>query len=149
MMANTLSAKTKRCGIVISCLYLELRPVNGASIQPRRRACLEPATSQPELLQRLAEKNRSRFSRSSRRILLLAAMNQPIKKCSGGDDDRGCAHRAAVPQSNTASNAPLRVGRVFNNQLRNLGLFDFQVRLRLQHFAHLEAVSLLVALGSR
>ena len=40
-------------------------------------------------------------------------------------------------------------GQRFHHQISNFGLLDFQVGLRFQHFAHLEAVGLLVALGAR
>ncbi len=39
--------------------------------------------------------------------------------------------------------------RLFDNQIRNLRLLDLQIWLRLQHFAHLEAIGLFVALRSR
>ena len=39
--------------------------------------------------------------------------------------------------------------RTIYNQVRHFRLLDLQVRLRLQHFAHLQAVGLLVALRTR
>ena len=48
--------------------------------------------------------------------------------------------------------ASLNAGRAddgFHNQIRHFRLLDFQIRLRFQHLAHLQAVGLLVALRAR
>ena len=37
---------------------------------------------------------------------------------------------------------------LLENQIRHFGLLDLQVRLRLEHFLHLQAICLLVALGA-
>ncbi len=37
----------------------------------------------------------------------------------------------------------------FQNHIRDFGLLDFQIRLRFEHFAHLQAIGLLIALGTR
>ena len=40
-------------------------------------------------------------------------------------------------------------GSRLHDQIRDFRLLDFQIRLRLQHLAHLQAIGLLVALGAR
>ena len=70
-----------------------------APVQPRRSAGLEAASAQAELLQRLAQQNRVGLARPSRRILLLAAVDQPVEERSGGDDDGLRADGAAVAQA--------------------------------------------------
>ena len=51
----------------ISRLHGETRPVDGAAIEARRRAGLEAAAAQAELLQRFAEKDGMAARRSVRR----------------------------------------------------------------------------------
>src|SRR5208282_5246150 len=88
MMRHSSRAEAEWSRIQIARLPLEARPLNGASVEPRRRPGLEPASAQPELLERFAQQNRRRFSRPSRRILLLPAMNQPVKKSPSSNDHR-------------------------------------------------------------
>jgi hypothetical protein len=104
-MQNTPRAKTERSRIQIAGLSLKARPVNGAPVETRRRPGLEPASAQPKLLERFAQQNRCRFSRSSRRILLLAAVNQPVEKSPGSNDDRVGRDAAPIAQQDAANNA--------------------------------------------
>src|ERR1700730_14614968 len=75
VMRHALGAKAERCGIGISRLLREARPIDSASIQARRRSSLEPATTQSQILQRLSEQHCVRFPRAPGGILLLPAMN--------------------------------------------------------------------------
>src|ERR1700722_4328896 len=111
VMRDALGAKAERCRIGITRLFCESRPVDAASIQPRRRPCLEPATAQSEILQRFAKKNRVRFSGSPGRILLLTAMNQSIEKSAGGDDYSFRAHGSTVAKLDSPDNTEIVVGR--------------------------------------
>jgi hypothetical protein len=70
----------------VARLLLEGLPANRPPVQPRRRAGLQPASAQPQRSQSLAQQNAGRLSASPRRILLLAAVNQPIQKRAGGDN---------------------------------------------------------------
>src|SRR6202043_4061262 len=88
VMRHAPSAKTERGRIQIARLPLKARPVNRPPVKPRRRSCLQRASPQPKLLKRFAQQNRRRFSRKTRRILLLPAMNQPFKKSPSSNDDR-------------------------------------------------------------
>jgi hypothetical protein len=87
-MRDAAGAKAERGGIRIARLPLKARPVDGAPVEPRRRPGLEPASAQPQLLERFAQQNGRRLSRTPRRILLLPAVNQPVEKSPGSDDDR-------------------------------------------------------------
>src|SRR5258708_32088706 len=105
VMCHSLGPKTEGRGIVVSRLLRETRPIDGAPIEARRRSGLEPASAQPEVLQRLSEQNRIRFPRTSRRILLFPTVNQTIEKSPGGDDDSLRADGAAVAQANSENAA--------------------------------------------
>src|SRR5208282_2736723 len=103
VMRHAPGAKAERSGIQIARLLLEARPVNRAPVETRRRPGLEPASAQAKLLERFAQQNRRRFSRTSRRILLLAAVNQPVKKSPGSDDDRISRNAPPIAQQDAAN----------------------------------------------
>src|SRR6202140_1761390 len=103
VMRNAPGAKTERSRIHIARLPLKARPVNRPPVKTRRRSRLKPASPQPKLLDRFSKQNRRRFSRTSRRILLLAAMNQPVKKSPSSNDDR--IRRNAPPIANDQTTA--------------------------------------------
>ncbi len=78
MMSDALGAKAERRGIGIARLKLEAGPVDGATIETRWGASLKPAAAQAELLQGFAQEDRSRFTRTSRRILLFTAVDKAV-----------------------------------------------------------------------
>ena len=78
MMSDASSAKAERRGIGIARLKLEAGPVDGATIETRWGASLKPAAAQAELLQGFAQEDRSRFTRTSRRILLFTAVDKAV-----------------------------------------------------------------------
>ena len=98
-MRDSLGAKAEWRGIDVAGLHLKLRPVDGAAVEARRRAGLQAASAKAELLQRFAEQNGGGFAGASRRILLFAAMDQPVEESSGGDDDGLGADGAAVAKA--------------------------------------------------
>ena len=111
VMRNALGAKAERRRIDVARLLGKARPVDAASVEARRSSGLEPASAQAELLQSLAQQNGVGFARTSRRVLLLAAVNQAVEKCSGRDDDGRRADRAAVAQANAENAAAVCGGR--------------------------------------
>jgi transcriptional antiterminator Rof (Rho-off) len=165
VMRHALGPEAEGRRVGVARLQREARPVDRASIKPRRRSRLQTAAAQAELLQRLAEQNCVRFPGTSGRILLLAAVDQSVEKSAGGDDYSLRADRAAIAQPNAENAVPVPVlGEIRLRRLLELNcnrwssstirlchfrLLDLQIRLRLQHFAHLEAISLLVALRAR
>src|SRR6267378_7699602 len=104
VMRHAPRAKAKWRRIQIARLPLKARPVNRPPVKPRRRPRLKPASPQPQLLKRFAQQNRRRFSRTSRRILLLPAMNQPVKKSPCSNNDRVRRNPPPIAKQNTADN---------------------------------------------
>src|SRR5664280_367129 len=144
-------SKTERRRVFIPRLLDELRPVDGAAIQARRGSRLEAALAQTQPLQGLAQQDAGRFATAPRRVLLLAAVDDAIEKCPGGDD-----HRSGVDHAPIAQLYPADPSRTFCSlfpvpcslyfEIHNLGLLDEEIRLALQDLAHLHAVECLVAL---
>src|SRR5579864_8200363 len=106
-MRNPLGAETKRGGIGVTGLHLKLRPIDGAAIEAGRGSGLEPASTQTQFLKRFAEKDCRGLAGAACGILLFAAVNQAIEKCSGGDDDGLGADGAAVAQFDSKNSATL------------------------------------------
>src|SRR5258708_20366996 len=101
VMRHALGSKTEGCWVDIARLLGKPRPVDRAPIKPRRRARLEPAPPQPEILQCFSKQNRIWLTGASRRILLRAPVNQAVEKFSGGDDHRLRPNSATPPPSTT------------------------------------------------
>src|ERR1700686_1866682 len=101
VMSDAPSAKTERSRTQIARLTLKARPANSSPAKPRRRSRLKPASPQPKLLERFSKQNRRRFSRTSRRILLLATMNQPVKKSPSSNDDRISRNTPPIAKQDT------------------------------------------------
>ena len=111
-MRDPPGTKAERGGIVVTGLHLKLRPVDGAAIEARRRARLEPATPQSKLLEGISQKHGGGFAGASRGILLFAAMDQAVQKRAGRDDDSGGADAASVAEADAEDSlASLTVGR--------------------------------------
>ena len=104
VMRDPLGAKAERRGIVIARLHGKLRPVDGAPVEPRRRARLQSATAQTQCLECFAEEDGGRFAASSGGILLLAAMDEAVQKRSRGDDYGLGRDRTAIAQLDAANN---------------------------------------------
>ena len=96
MVCDALGAEAERSGVNVARLHRKTRPIDGASIKARRSSRLKPAAAQPEFLQRLPQQNRVRLARAPRRILLLAAVNEPVEKRSRSNDDRLRAHGTPI-----------------------------------------------------
>ena len=77
-------------------------------VRPSRRGGVPVLRRQPRKSERLdefAEQYGGGFAAASGGIGLLAAVDEAVEKCSGGDNDgRGC-NRAAVAQANAATDA--------------------------------------------
>src|SRR5208283_3512993 len=102
VMRNPPGAEAERSRIQIARLLLEPLPINRASVEPRRRPGFEPASAQAKLLERFAQQHRCRFSRTSGGILLLSAVNQPVKKSPSSDDDRIRRNAPPIAQQDAA-----------------------------------------------
>ena len=99
---------------------------------------------QAQSAQLVAQQLRRRFAVPPAAVRHLADMGQAIQERPGGDDHRARFHGAPVAQQNAGDAAAFADG-----QRRHFGLLDAEVRFRLQHLAHAEAVQLLVHLRAR
>src|SRR5580704_7756146 len=133
-------AKTERSGIGITGLRFETAPVDGAAIEARRRSGLEPASAQTETLQSLTKQNGGRLAAPSGGIALLSAVNQSVEKRSGSNYGRARNDGSTIAKTNACDRS------IVEDYIDHFGLLDEEIRLRLEHFAHLDAVLLLVAL---
>src|SRR3954462_7886056 len=100
VMSHPPGSEAERRGILVTRLGCKARPINGSPVQARRCAGLQAASAQPKLLESFAQQHRILLSRTPRGILLLPAMDQPVQKCSGCDDDSASADRPTVAQAN-------------------------------------------------
>src|SRR5208283_3404383 len=172
-------AEAEGRGVGVAGLNLKFGPVDGAAVEARGRAGLQTASAQAEFLQRFTEQNGSRFAGTAGGVLLLAAVDESVEECPGSDDDSLCGDAATVAEKDAGDAVDSRwslvggengflpsVGmtiliricerlttidqRLFlHNHIRHFGLLDLEIGLRFQHFAHLEAIGLFVALGAR
>src|SRR5207237_2755954 len=115
-------------------------PIDGASIETGRGAGLQAATAQAEFLQRFSEQDGGGFAGASGGILLFAAMDEPVEKCAGGDDDSIGADGAAVAQTNTITASACRAGMLparyfLDHQVRHFALLDLALSLPFHHFS--------------
>ena len=76
--------------------------------------------------------------------MLLPAVNQAVEEGAGGDHHCACQNLPAVSQAH-AAHRPILV----ENQIHHFRLLDVEIRLRLQHLAHLHPVLPFIALRSR
>ena len=74
---------------VVTRLHRHHREIDRACIEPRRRAGLEPALRQLELLQARRERDRRRIARTPRGVVLHAHMHQAIEKGARGQHHGG------------------------------------------------------------
>src|SRR5271166_2816731 len=119
-MSYALGAEAEWRGIFVAGLDREARPVDGASIEARRSASLQSASAQAEFLQSFSEQDCIRLARASCGILLLAAVDQSVEECSGGNDDGLGADGATVAEANAYHAAP----RVFGSRFLVLSKID-------------------------
>src|SRR5215468_3341065 len=109
-MRHPFGPKTEGRGIGIARLKLETRPIDGAAIEPRRSTRLQTAASQTQFLQRFAEENGRWLAGTSRRVLLLATVDETVQERPGGDDYSVCTDGPTVAKTN-ANNPPSVISR--------------------------------------
>ena len=98
-LRNSPSAKTEGRGNRVSGLHLKLRKVDGACVQARRSAGLEPADLEAQPAQRLTQHDGRGLARTPRGVLVLPAVDQAIQESARGDDHGAGFHPASVQQS--------------------------------------------------
>src|SRR6202023_2680713 len=82
VVRDTLGTKTERSGINVAGLLCKARPVDGASVEARRRAGLQAASAQTEIFQGLAQQDCVGFAGPSGGVLLFAAVDQAVEECA-------------------------------------------------------------------
>ena len=105
LLHDLLCAKAERSGIVIAGLHRKTRPVDGASVETRRCACLQAASAKSKQFERLAQKLRWRLTRTPCGVGLLSAMNQAIEERACGDDHSASLNLPAIAQLNACSSS--------------------------------------------
>src|ERR1700753_1467782 len=89
-------AEGRRVGV--AGLFFELRPVDGASVGPRRCAGLQASFAQAESLEAFAKEDAGGFAAAAGGVLLFAAVDEAVEERSGGDDDGAQGGGAAVTE---------------------------------------------------
>ena len=90
---------------LIAGLHLQARPVDGAPIEPRRGAGLEPPEGKPEPFQGERQADRRRLADPSRRSALLADVDEAAQKGAGGQDHCGRREAAAIAEPDAGRGA--------------------------------------------
>ena len=88
---DALGQRRERLRRIVARLHLEARPVDGAAIEPRRRAGLQPAERKADAFKRLRQPERRRLADPAGRDLLLADMDQAAQERAGGQHHRAGA----------------------------------------------------------
>ena len=110
---NLLGPEAEWRRVHIARLFFKGVPLDRPPIQPRRRPCLQPASPQAQCSQRFSQQHRGRFAASSRRIPLLAAVNQPIQK-RARSNNRGSGQQPAPIAQFQPQHPPPRTRRPRN-----------------------------------
>ena len=92
--------KGERRRRLVAGLRFKTRPGDGAAIETRRRAGLEPAQTKAVARQSLGEADRRLLPHPPSGDLCLADMNEAAQESAGGDDHRSCAYLSALAGSN-------------------------------------------------
>src|SRR5215467_7979030 len=101
LLRDLLRPEAERRGIGVARLDFKTLPVNTAAIKTRGRSGLQPASAQAQQLERLTQKLRRRLAAAASGIGLLAAMDQPVQKRAGGNDDGFRADGPSVAELNS------------------------------------------------
>ena len=124
-------------------LHLQGVPVDGCLAQPRRRAGLEPAQSQPEPIQPLGQLEGRGLAEAAGRDLLLAEVDQPVQERAGGQH-HGAGARCRPSADDHAANPA-----VLDDQVLDAALDDLEIGRGADRRLHGLAVELAVGLGAR
>ena len=121
------------------------RPVDGAAIEPGRRAGLQPAEAEAEPFQREREARRRRIADAPRRDLPLADVNEPAQEGAGGEHHLRSRDERAVPQRHAPHAGP-GVRALLEYQVLDRALADREVGLCCERRLHGRAVERAVLL---
>src|SRR5690242_2683080 len=124
---------------IVSWLLLQSRPVDGRPIKAWRRPGLQPSQRKAGPIEGVGQAERRRLPDPTRRDFFLAAMDQPAKKCAGGEDNAAGRNDIAGVGDDTADLA----GRIEAKILGTAGA-DGQTGLLRKELLHGLAVKLAV-----
>ena len=113
--------RRERLGRVVAVLNVEAGIVDGASVEPWRRAGLQAAERKPGGFETARQAERRRLSGAARRDLALADMDQAAQEGAGRQHDRAGAEAAAVGRHDARCAAGL------DDQIVDLAFDDFEI----------------------
>ena len=133
---------------IVAGLDFERRPVDGFAVEPRRRAGLEPPERETAGAEGFRQTAGRRLADPPGRNLLLADMDKPVEKRTGGQHDAGRADDRPVREHHPGDMAAA-AARCFDHQILHPAGADSEIRLVREHVLHGAAVELAVGLGAR
>src|SRR5690606_16442719 len=101
----------ERCGLVVAILLLQRGPIDGAGLEPRRRAGLQPPHRETRAIQAVREPDRRRLAVASGGDALVADMDHAIQEGAGSEDNAGGAEFATVLRNDAHHTIPGRAPR--------------------------------------
>ena len=129
--------------ILVRRLHFQRRPVDGAAVEARRRAGLEPAELEARARHRRRKAHGGLFVHAAGDDLLLADMDQTAQEGSGRQNDGAAGQPPAVGKDDGRDPA------VVEFEVLDLGLDDVQQILLGNRLLHGGGVELAVGLGAR
>ena len=142
-VVDALGQDRERLRRLVAGLHLDRGPVDGAAIEPRRRAGLQPAERKADALERARQAERRRLADAAGRRLLLADMDQAAQERAGGQHHRAGREFAAVREPD-AGDAPVR-----QIELVRLAFDHREIGGLADRALHGRGVELAVGLGAR
>src|SRR6516225_6704890 len=124
----------------VAGLHLDRSPVDGAAIEPRRRAGLESPQRKPQPLERDGEADARPLPNAPSRDLLLADMNETTQERAGGENDGRSPDAPPVLQLDPRKTAS------FDLEVVDLGLDGGEVLGTADCMLHGEGIKLAVGL---
>ena len=142
-LLDALGQRRERLRRLVAGLHLDRGPVDGAAVEPRRRAGLEATERKPDPLQRERQTDRRRLADAAGRRLALADMDQAAQERSGGENDGPCPELAPVRERETGDPA------IADDQIVGLGLDHREIGGAGDRPLHRRGVELAIGLGAR
>src|SRR5262249_52757496 len=131
----------KRLRRVIAWLHFERLPIDGPSVEPRRRSGFQSAQCEAETLERARKAHRRRFADTARRNLPFANVDEAAQKRARCEDHGPGTNLSAVGEFDPANTALLYyeiVGFRFDH---------LKIRCRANRGLHCGRIELSVCLG--
>ncbi len=127
----------------VARLLRELREIDGAAVDARRRSGLEAPGREPELAQARRQRERRRIARAAGLVAREADVDQPTEECPGGE------HHGRRVEAQADGRDGARDPLALDDQVIDRGLEDAQVGLRLEATPDGGPIEDAVGLGAR